>query len=295
MKLRSGEKNIRKRAKNVQKRSKTSVIDQQVAKELHRRVVKKFKTRRIIVKGIDHIWAADLLIMTRYSRENRGYKYILNVIDCFSKYVWCVALKKKTGDEVSDAFQQILKKSGGRKPEKLHTDRGKEFVNATFKKLLARYDIEMYHTFSEVKSSIIERFNRTLNEKLKLRFEVNRNFKWLQVLPSILREYNEKNIHRTIGVPPVLVTKKNEKEIYERMYSLKKFALEKPIFKVGDRVRITCRKDTFGNKYGRNWTTEIFLINKIRFTDPITYEIADVDGEKIYGHFYREELQRTKF
>ena len=73
--------------------------------------------------------------MSQYSRENRGFKYILNVIDCFSKFNWCVALKKKTASEVSDAFEQIFKKSI-RKPVLLHTDMGKEFVNSTFQKLL---------------------------------------------------------------------------------------------------------------------------------------------------------------
>jgi hypothetical protein len=265
-----------------------------VARELHKPVIKKFRTRRIIIQGIDHIWAADLLIMTQYSRENRGYKYILNVIDCFSKYVWCVALKKKTAYEVSEAFEQILNKSG-RKPELLHTDMGKEFVNATFARLLKKYDdIHLYHTFSEVKSSIVERFNRTLNEKLKLHFEVNQNHKWLWILPSLLKEYNERDVHRTIGRSPAQVSKKNESEILERMYPLEKFKLEKPpSFKIGDRVRITLKKDQFANKYSRKWTTELFKIDKIYYTDPITYSISALNGEEILGHFYKQELQRT--
>jgi len=264
-----------------------------VARELHRRVRKNFQTRRIITKGIDHIWAADLLIMKQYSKENRGFKYMLNVIDCFSKYAWCVALKEKSGLSVSDAFSRILIKSK-RKPEKLHVDMGKEFVNVTFKKLLRNHNIEMYHTFNEVKSSIIERFNRTLNEKLRLHFEVNQNHKWLWILPTILSEYNEKDVHRTIGIPPASVSKKNEEEIRERMYPLTKFKLEKPIFKVGDRVRITQKKETFGNKYARNWTTEIFRIDKIHYTHPITYSIRALDDEEICGHFYKYELQPTK-
>ena len=146
-----------------------------------------------------------------------------------------------------------------------------------------------------MKSSIVERQNRTLNEKLKLRFEVNQNHKWLEILPSILSEYDEKDIHRTIGCPPSKVSKKNEKEIYERMYPLEKFKLEKPTLTIGDRVRITRKKDVFGNKYSRNWSTEIFVVTKIHFTDPITYSIRALDGEEILGNFYKQELQRTKF
>lgn len=268
--------------------------DMERARELHKPVIRKFKTRRIITRGIDHIWAIDLLVMDTYSEENRGFKYILNVIDCFSKFNWCVALKKKTAAEVSAAFEQILNTSK-RRPVFLHSDRGKEFLNKTFKRLLNRYNIHCYQTFSDVKSSIVERQNRTLNEKLKLHFEVNQHHKWLWILPKILSEYNETHIHRTTGVPPAQVSKKNEREIYERMYPLEKFQLDKPTFNVNDRVRITRKRGLFDNKYSRKWTNEIFKVNKIHFTDPITYSITDLNGDKILGHFYKQELQRTNF
>lgn len=101
------------------------------AKELHRRVIKKFDKRRIITKGIDDIWAADLLIMNQYSRQNSGYCYIFNVIDTFSKFLFAIPLKKKSGQEVAVAFEKMLKDSK-RTPTKLHVDRGKEFVNKDF-------------------------------------------------------------------------------------------------------------------------------------------------------------------
>jgi hypothetical protein len=78
-----------------------------LALELHKPVRKKFKKRKIITKGIDHIWEADLLIMTKYVKENEGYQNILNVIDCFSKYAWSVPLKSKSGKEVCAAFEKI--------------------------------------------------------------------------------------------------------------------------------------------------------------------------------------------
>jgi transposase InsO family protein len=266
-----------------------------LARELHRPVVKKFTTRRIFVKSIDHIWAADLLVMTRFSKENRDFKYILNVIDCFSKYVWSVALKKKTGKEVTEKFEQILRQAGGRRPKLLHTDMGKEFVCGTFQKMLGRYGIQLYHSYSEVKSSIVERFNRTLNEKMKIHFEVNQNRKWFWILKGVVKEYNEKCVHRTIGCTPAQVTKKNEAEIFARLYPLNKFTLDRPTFRVGERVRLTRKQKLFGNKYLRNWTTEIFQINDVHYTNPITYSIRALDGEEILGKFYKQELQRTNF
>jgi hypothetical protein len=265
----------------------------ELARELHRSVVKKFKTRQIMVHGIDHIWEADLLIMAQYSRQNGGYKYILNVIDCFSKYAWGVPLKAKSGLAVSEAFAKILKQ--GRKPKLLHVDRGKEFVNTTFEKLLAKNKVKMYHTFTEIKAAMVERFNRTINNKFKLHFEVNKNHKWVELLPRLYKEYNENDIHRTIGIQPARVNKRNEGAIYERLYSLENFKLPVPTFKIGDRVRITSKKDIFANKYSRKWTTEIFTISNIHYTAPVTYSITALNGEPISGKFYKNELLKSKF
>ncbi len=171
---------------------------------------------------------------------------------------------------------------------------GKEFVNSQFNKLLEHNRIKLYHTYSEIKSAIVERFNRTLNDKFGLHFEINQNYKWLRLLSDILKEYNEKHVHRTIGVPPAMVSKKNEQEIHRRMYS-SHFKFEKPTFEEGDRVRITRKNSTFSDKYERKWTTEIFIIRKIHYTEPITYSIKDLDGEEINGKFYKQELQKTKF
>lgn len=208
-----------------------------LAKELHKNIIKKFKKRRIITWGIDHIWAGDLIIMQKYERENGGYRYIFTVIDTFSKFLWLEPLQKKTGANCAQAFQKIISKSK-RKPKFLHTDRGTEFVNTTFKKLLDKHKITLYHTLNDEKSSIAERVNRTVNDKLRLHFEINKNHKWLKVLPIILNEYNNKHVHRTIGTQPSKVNKQNEKEILARMFPISKFKLTKPTLKVDDRVRL---------------------------------------------------------
>jgi len=264
------------------------------AKELHKRVINKFKKRRIITYGIDHIWAADLLIMTKYSKENNGLKYILVVIDTFSKYLWLKPVERKLASHVSSAFQKILS-STKRRPKFLHVDKGKEFVNKTFRNLLQTHNITMYHSESKEKSAIAERVNRTVNEKLKLYFEINKNHKWVTLLPKILKQYNQNDIHHTIGIPPAKVNKKNEKKILLRMFPLKKFSLNKPKLTIGDRVRLSKHKSLFENKYSRNWTREIFTVHKIKYTDPISYVIKDQDDEIITGAFYTLELQKTKF
>lgn len=260
------------------------------AKELHRKVIKKFEKRRIITKRVDDIWAADLLIMNQYSRQNEGYCYIFNVIDTFSKFLFAIPLKKKSGTEVATAFDKILNDSK-RCPTKLHVDRGKEFVNKDFQKVLEKHKIVMYHTFNEEKSAIAERVNRTINEKLKLQFEVAQNFKWVDVLEKVVSEYNNNDVHRSIGTTPASVNKSNEEEVREKLFPLEDFKLQKPTFQIGQPVRIPCWKKVFGNKYNRNWTKEIFYIDKIFYTDPITYQIKDSENEPILGKFYKQELQ----
>ena len=87
-----------------------------LAEELHKPIKRKFKKCTVLVNGIDRIWAADLVDMQAFSKFNRGVKYLLAVIDVFSKYGWLIPLKDKTGKSVAIALKNILKE---RKPEKM--------------------------------------------------------------------------------------------------------------------------------------------------------------------------------
>ena len=101
---------------------------QQLANELHKPIRRHFIKRRVIVNGIDEIWAADLVEMQKFSKWNKGFKYLLMIIDVFSKYGWIIPLKRKTGEEVTLAFTKIFKE--GRRPKFLWTDKGSEFYNS---------------------------------------------------------------------------------------------------------------------------------------------------------------------
>ena len=123
-----------------------------LAEELHKPIRRKFEKRRVLVNGIDKIWAADLVHMQVFAKFNRGVKYLLAVIDVFSKYGWVIPLKDKTGKSVASALKTIFKE---RKPEKMWVDKGKEFYNKDVKEL-----IELYSTENEEKSSVVERWKR---------------------------------------------------------------------------------------------------------------------------------------
>ncbi|XP_015120055.1 uncharacterized protein LOC107043201 [Diachasma alloeum] len=121
-----------------------------VVEELHRPARRNYARRRVEVRGVDETWQADLVDMSAYAHENGGYKYLLTVIDIFSKYAWTVPTKTRNGKDVSSAMASVLEQ--GRVPQKLHVDRGKEFYNSEFKKLMQDYGITMYSTFSYLKA-----------------------------------------------------------------------------------------------------------------------------------------------
>ena len=147
--------------------TKLTPQNQQLAEELHKPIIKKFEKRKVHAAFKDNIWIADLADMQLLSRYNKGIRFLLCVIDIFSKYDWVVPLKDKKGISIVKAFQSILKQSNSRqKPNKIWVDKGSEFYNASFKKWLQDNDIVMYSTHNEGKSVVAERFIRTLKSKI---------------------------------------------------------------------------------------------------------------------------------
>ncbi|XP_051156394.1 uncharacterized protein LOC127289561 [Leptopilina boulardi] len=142
-----------------------------LVKELHKPARRNYLRRKFDIRGIDETWQADLVEMTTYAKENKGYKYILTVIDIFSKFAWAVPVKTKTGEDVTAAMKSVLDQ--GRVPKNLHVDQGKEFYNTHFKNLMKQYKINMYSTFSNLKAAICERFNRTLKNKMWMQFSLH--------------------------------------------------------------------------------------------------------------------------
>jgi len=236
--------------------------------------------------------------MDKYAAENDGFKYMLNVIDTFSKYAWSEPLTRKSGAHVAEAFRVIIrraKKCGHKTPHLLHTDKGGEFLNGDFKRLLASENIKLYHTENEEKSAIVERFNRSLNELMKVQFELRQSFRWIDILQEMLRVYNNR-VHTTIRMRPADVNANCEEQL-KHLYEISTSSNDtkrKPKLKVTDRVRIVAKKDRFSDKYSRNWNREIFTVSKVVNTSPVTYRIQDAGGEEILGSFYERELQKTE-
>ena len=267
---------------------------EKLVEELHKPARKNYARRKVIVRDIDETWQADLVDLKMYSKTNRGYTFLLTVIDVVSKYAWALPLKKKTAVSLKNAFSKIFKE--GRTPQNLQVDQGTEFYNKDVKSLLASKKIHMYSSYSNLKASIVERFNRTLKTEMWKKFTLNGNHKWVDLLDSLIFQYNNRK-HRTIGMKPVDVNRKNLKTVLNRIRSQKYYKIikDKPKFKVDDVVRISKSKHVFDKGYTPNWSTEIFTITKVFPSEPHTYYLKDYKNEEIAGAFYEEELQKCRY
>lgn len=196
-------------------------------------------------------------------------------------------IKNKAGVVVANAFKKIFIE--GRKPEKLWVDKGSEFYNKHVRDL----GVELYSTENEEKSCVVERWNRTMKEKMFKYFSANSTRKYIDVLGDMVDRYNNTK-HSSIKMTPVEASKKvNENIVWYKLYGSIKAEPIKPKFSVGDRVRITKKKKTFEKGYTPRWTEEVFTVSQVQYTDPPTYKITDDNSEEIQGTFYEPELQKT--
>jgi len=264
----------------------------QIIKELHRPARRQFPRRATVIKGLNDLYQADIVEMIPYAKLNKGYKYILTVIDCFTKVANAIPLRTKSGREVSKAMEKILKE---KRMRHLQTDEGKEYYNREFKLLMKTYSINHFSTHSEKKASIVERFNRTLKTSMFKNFSLRGSYVWYDVLGKLISEYNNK-FHRTIGMKPIQVNTSNEALVLKRIKSNTIPKVDKippHIFKIGDKVRISKYKHVFSKGYLPNWTNEVFTIHRIQPTNPETYLLKDSRGELLLGSFYGHEISKS--
>jgi len=153
-----------------------SAEKRRLVEELHAPVRKNFPRKRVIVRGYEDLWQADIVEMHLYFRFNKGYHYIPTVIDVLSKYAWAIPLKNKSGSDTANAITEIIRKSG-RQPKNLQTDMGEEFYNADVQRIVNTHDINHYSMYSVIKASVVERFNRTQKNDMWKMFTFNGNYK----------------------------------------------------------------------------------------------------------------------
>ena len=263
-------------------------LQSQDAYTLHKPVRRKFQRRKVIVGGPDQQWQADLVDVGRLSKDNKGIKFLLTCIDVFSKKAWVVPLKDKTGVSLVKAFESIKNSL----PQYLQTDKGTEFLNRTFQTWLKKKGVHFFTTENDdIKACIVERFNRTLKQKLWRYFTKQDTLSYLDILEDVVDVYN-RTPHRSIGMAPLDVNDKTKTTVWFCLYA-DPIEYKEPDLRVGDSVRISKTRRAFKKGYLPQWTEEIFTIVERNPTHPPTFVIADWDGEVLQGTFYAQELQKV--
>ena len=225
-----------------------------------------------------------------YTHANNGFRFILVVIDCFSKVLYAEAVKRKNANFMSIAFESILSKFDFF-PNSIITDQGLEFYNSSVQKVFQTYGINHYHmkTKTPWKTPMAERVIRTIKSRLQRYFYKQKSKRWIDFLPQLVKNYN-RTPHRTIGMAPYQVTFQNSDAIYKKMFGDTNLKVI-PRLSVDDRVRILLDKTLFEKGYTQNWSTEIYKITSvIQKAGIVWYKLKTLDDRLVTGIKYYYQL-----
>lgn len=241
---------------------------------------------------------ADLCYLPKTEKEeNKDSKYLLCVIDCFSRKLFIKVLGKKNFQSILKEFKLIYSEMG-EPTSTLLVDKGTEFTNRHFKKYCSDNDIKLLFTTNDTKASHVERSQRSLQEILYKIMEEKQTDSFLPLLEPALGVYNNR-VNRITGFSPNEAYKdvnheavlENLEKYYSKALSLRK----KPSYKVGDSVRMALKKTKFDRGYNPRFTEEVFKINQVLTNLPQPrYILESYDGgEIIDGSFYEGELTKA--
>lgn len=211
-------------------------------------------------------------------------------------------MKNKSASSTLSAFETIV--SEGRKPKKLRSDYGSEFKNSLLQKYLKQNHITQIISGSISKAAYAERVIRTLTSMMYRYFSHNQTHRYIDILPSLVYNYNH-SVHSALnGLSSAEVNEENEAQLWKYMYmdekpkTIKVEGKSKPVkkfkFTVGDLVRITQLRHAFKKDYEEKWSHEVFRIWRRFWRQNIpVYKITDYNSDPIEGSFYESELQKA--
>ena len=253
---------------------------------------RNYATNKTDVYHIDDIWSLDILDLKDYGPENNNnYRYVLVMIDNFSKFGWTVPLKNKNAQTIKDSFENILI-SSKRKPNLIESDRGKEFYNNIFQDFLIKNNIKLYSRNSSYGTVFAERFNRTIRDLLKRPVFEKGNGNWIDVLPTITKQYNNK-VHSSTKLTPIQASlKKNEGYVYKNLLDKRK--KKTPKFQINDLVRTADLKRTFSKSDMTNWSYKLFKITEIINDTIPSYKIDNLPERYNEALLKKTELTMTE-
>ena len=246
---------------------------------------KRFKRRKMIVNGPFCTYQMDLIFYESLRSQNKGYKYILAIIDCFSRKAWVKEIKSKKATEVRDVLVRFLDQLNTM-PQDFYSDEGGEFVNSQVNELFRKRGISHYILRGTHKAAIVERFNRTFRTSLELYMDHNKTKNWVDGIQDLVDAYNNR-VHRSIGMTPNSVNLENFRTVYKRLYP--RIGAQKICyFKKGDRVRVAIKKPIFEKGFRQTFSDEIYKIEQtIKSRGLCWYIVVDLEGnnkQKAYFH-----------
>ena len=222
---------------------------------------KNYPRNKTDVYHIDDIWSLDILDLKDYCAENnKGYRYVLVVIDNFSKFVWTIPLKNKNAQTIKISFENILIDSK-RKPNLIESDCGKQFYNNIFQDFLNKNDIKLHSRNTLLGAVFAERFNRTIRNLLKKPVFEKGDSNWIDILPKITKQDNNK-VHSSTKLSAIQASlQKNEGYVYKNLLDKRKKITLK--FQLNDLVRTADLKKTFSKGDTTNWSYKLYKITEI--------------------------------
>jgi len=254
---------------------------------LHKPKYKRFKRVNITAKAPMEILQMDLCDMQSYAIYNDNIKYLLIIIDVYSRYLWVKMLTNKMCKYVTDIVEEFMLEKGNI-PGYIATDEGGEFTGRYFENMMKKYGIGRYNLHSENKAALAERVIRTLKQRIFRYLTYTKTYRYVDALPKIVSSYNRSS-HRGIGgrSPECMFNVTNPESLIQKRHVSDKI-------KIGSYVRISRNDNIFKKGYTEGWSREIFKVIKISIRNGL-YRLQDLNGESVRGGFYRDELQKVNF
>ena len=268
-------------------------LRKQVAYTRHKKPRLTFPRRKVLTLRQDYIWASDLIVIDSLVNVNDGYQYIVTVVDLFSRKLWTRKIKQKSKIEMEKALRSIIEENEGKSPYKLWTDEGTEFLS--LKDLYQEMEIERYSTRNpKIKSAYAERMNKTIQDLLYKAMTARNTARWIDLLDDVTYVINNRVSSVLHGLTPNEAhDPKNEeylraKFLEDHARHKKRFAFQKPLFAVGDGVRLLEKRNVFTRGYEPSFSKQVYAVKKVQWTYPITYKI---EGKQ--RAYYSSEMVRA--
>ena len=177
----------RKQIPGIKREEVREFLETQYAYTRHKPARRKFLKRAVIAVSINDVYQMDLVDLQKFAEFNDGVRYLLTAIDCFTRYAFAVPLKSKK-PEIIQALSEIFKEYGI--PLKIFTDKGTEFLNKHVKAFLKELNVQQWYSNNPGKAVMVERFNRTLKERLWVHMSDQNDYRYIDVLADVVSSYN---------------------------------------------------------------------------------------------------------